>query len=155
MSIGSHWPSWVSALMGAVLALFLYLMFTFRDDPVVPWLPAVVAVILLASWWMVSVLITRVDAAGVSWSFAWGWPGGRISFDRISRVERTQLNLLERGSAGLHWTIWHGWLWNVAGAEAVEIFLTSGNRVTIGTNDPQGLLDAIETAREAVEEKSR
>jgi hypothetical protein len=62
-------------------------------------------------------------------------------------VQRTELNLLERGSAGLHWTIWHGWLWNVAGAEALELFLSDGSRITIGTDDPQGLLDAIERFR--------
>jgi hypothetical protein len=138
---------WASVAMAAVLALFLYLPFAFPNDPVVPWLPAACAAVIIGSWWMVSALITRVDATGVSWSFTWGWPGGRVPFSQIARVERTDLNMLEEGSAGLHWTIWHGWLWNVAGAQAVEIFMTGGGRVTIGTDDPQGLVAAIEAAR--------
>jgi hypothetical protein len=138
---------WIVALLACVMAVFLLLMFLYPEDPVVPGLPAVVLAFIVAIWWMVSALITRVDASGVSWSFAWGWPGGRIAFDRIERVERTALNVLERGSAGLHWTIWHGWLWNVAGAEAVEIYTTAGTRMTLGTDDPQGLLEAIERFR--------
>lgn len=138
---------WISVLMACVVALFVALQFLFPSDPTVPWLPSAVIAICVAVWWMVSVLNTRVDDKGISWSFAWGWPSGHIAFDRIERVERTQLNLVERSGAGLHWTIWHGWLWNVAGAEAVEIFLTGGGRVTIGTNDPQGLLEAIERFR--------
>ncbi|MGC2130442.1 MAG: hypothetical protein WA629_10120, partial [Candidatus Aquilonibacter sp.] len=98
--------------------------------------------------WMVSMLITQVDASGVVWSFTWGWPGGRIPFDRIARAEQAKLNLMELGSAGFHWTIWHGWLWNVGGVDAVEIFTTDGARVTLGTDDPQGLLGAIERFRQ-------
>jgi hypothetical protein len=83
----------------------------------------------------------------VSWSFTWGWPGGRIGFTHMARVERTRLNWMERSSAGWHWSVWHGWLWNVAGAEAVEIYGTEGRRTTLGTDDPQGLVDAIERFR--------
>ena len=133
--------------MAAGVVLFLYVLFRFPNDPAAGWLPAAVAAIVLGSWWMISVLITRVDASGVSWAFTWGWPGGRIALARIVRVQRTDLNLLERSSMGLHWTIWHGWLWNVAGAQAIEIFTTGGRRTTVGTDDPEGLLQAIERFR--------
>jgi hypothetical protein len=137
----------ISVLFAGLAALFLFLRFAFPNDPVVPWLPSVVLAIVVAAWWMISVLITRVDRSGVSWSFAWGWPRGHVPFGRLARVESTKLNLLERGGAGLHWTVWHGWLWNVAGAEAVELFLTDGGRITIGTDDPQGLQGAIDRFR--------
>jgi hypothetical protein len=141
--------AWISVLIAGVVALLVYLAVRYPLDPVVPWLPAVMIAICVAGWWMISVMITRVDGDAVTWCFTWGWPGGRISFDRIARVERTKLNIMELGNAGIHWTIWHGWLWNVGGIDAVEIYLNDGVRVTLGTNDPQGLVAAIETARAA------
>ncbi|MEW6145437.1 MAG: hypothetical protein AB1598_10510 [Thermodesulfobacteriota bacterium] len=37
-----------------------------------------------------------------------------------------------------------GWLYNVSGMIAVELRMKSGERYRIGTNDPSGLLNAIE-----------
>lgn len=92
-------------------------------------------------------LVTRVDETGVSWAFTAGMPRGHIDFADIYRVERVQTNLFE--GWGIHWTWWHGWVWNVSGFEAVEFFLKDGRRVTLGTNDPQGLYGAV-TQRLAV-----
>jgi len=41
----------------------------------------------------------------------------------------------------------HGWLWNVWGFRAVKFVLRNGRRVTLGTDDPQGLLTAIQRFR--------
>jgi hypothetical protein len=38
-----------------------------------------------------------------------------------------------------------GWLYNVSGWEAVELQMKNGNKYRIGTDDPQGLMDAIRT----------
>jgi hypothetical protein len=40
----------------------------------------------------------------------------------------------------------HGWLFNVGGLDAVELELASGRKFRIGTDEPQGLLNAIRTA---------
>lgn len=40
-----------------------------------------------------------------------------------------------------------GWMWNVSGSKAVELELASGKKFRIGTDDPKGLLRAIERAR--------
>ena len=37
----------------------------------------------------------------------------------------------------------HGWLYNVSGLDAVQIQLRSGRKFRIGTDDPQGMIDAI------------
>jgi len=37
----------------------------------------------------------------------------------------------------------HGWLYNVSGFDAVQIQLRSGRTFRIGTDDPQGLFEAI------------
>ncbi len=86
-------------------------------------------------------LATRVDETGVSWAFTAGVPRGHIEFTEIYRMERVRTNLLE--GWGIHWTWWHGWLWNVGGFDAVEFFLKNGKRITLGTSDAEGLYKAI------------
>jgi hypothetical protein len=86
-------------------------------------------------------LTTRVDERGVSWAFGFGFPRGSISFDDIAAVQMTQTRMME--GFGIHWTLRHGWLWNVAGWDAVMIRKTNGRAVTLGSDDAQGLYDAI------------
>lgn len=46
---------------------------------------------------------------------------------------------------GIRW--WgHGWLYNVSGFKAVELELTSGKRLRIGTDEPERLSAAIQEA---------
>jgi len=40
----------------------------------------------------------------------------------------------------------HGWLFNVSGFDAVEIQLKNGRKYRIGTDEPDALLAAIESA---------
>ncbi len=49
---------------------------------------------------------------------------------------------------GIKWTP-HGWLYNIAGFDAVEIQLRNGRKYRVGTDEPVELLSAIEfvTAR--------
>lgn len=86
-------------------------------------------------------LSTRVDANGVSWSFALGAPSGCIPFEDIGEVQITTTHWWE--GFGIHWTWLHGWLWNVSGFQGVMIRKRNGKVITLGTNDPQGLYDAI------------
>jgi hypothetical protein len=106
---------------------------------------AIVVVVIGLAGAVFTRLTIRVDADAVTWHFGWGWPSGAISLSEIERAEVTQTNLLE--GYGIHWTIWHGWLWNVGGFQAVELFKQNGSSVTLGTDDPQGLLQAIERFR--------
>lgn len=41
----------------------------------------------------------------------------------------------------------HGWLFNVSGSDAVELGLKDDRKFRIGTDDPEGLVSAIEMAR--------
>jgi hypothetical protein len=40
----------------------------------------------------------------------------------------------------------HGWLFNVAGSEAVELRFDSGTKVRIGSDEPSQLMAAIRSA---------
>jgi hypothetical protein len=46
---------------------------------------------------------------------------------------------------GIHLTP-YGWLYNVAGWDAVAITLRDGRKLSLGTDDPQGLAAAIQAA---------
>lgn len=46
---------------------------------------------------------------------------------------------------GIRWTP-HGWLYNVSGLAAVELTLTDGRRLRIGTDEPERLCQAIAQA---------
>jgi hypothetical protein len=107
--------------------------------------PAAVVIVPLLVGAIFTRLTIRVDSAAVTWHFGWGWPGGSIAMGDIARAALTKTSLLE--GFGIHWTIWHGWLWNASGFQAVEIFKTNGGGVTLGTADPQGLAEAIERFR--------
>ncbi len=43
-----------------------------------------------------------------------------------------------------------GWLYNISGWNAVAIKLRDGRRLALGTDDPDGLVTAIEAARERI-----
>lgn len=47
---------------------------------------------------------------------------------------------------GIHF-IGAGWLYNVYGLDAIEITLTNGEKVFIGTDEPEALRDGIASAR--------
>lgn len=141
--------AWIFALMAFVigLAIVTLVLMPAASRPVfVPELAILICILIVVTS-MLSVMRTRVDVHGVWWSLAWGWPGGQIPFAQIASVEPTELNWLERGNSGLTWTVWHGRLWHVAGTHAVEIAKTDGNLITLGTDDPQGLIEAIERFR--------
>lgn len=90
-------------------------------------------------------LTTRVDSNRVSWAFTLGIPSGSISIADIADAHITEMRFWE--GYGIHWTILHGWLWNVAGFQGVTIRKKGGGGVTLGTDDPRGLYEAIQTRR--------
>jgi len=106
-------------------------------------IPVLILIVVLA--FMFSAMSTHVDRRGVSWAFTLGFPSGMIPFADIGDVEITKTHFWE--GYGIHWTIWHGWLWNVGGYRGVMIRKRSGGRITLGTDDPQGLYDAIARLR--------
>lgn len=136
--------AWMWAIVAVVVLAILAAWST--DPHIAMAVPAAVAIVPML---LVGAIFTRltiaVDANAVRWHFGWGWPGGEIALAEIAGAQITQTSLLE--GWGIHWTIWHGWLWNAGGFQAVEIFKTNGGGVTLGTDDPQGLAEAIERFR--------
>lgn len=139
-----HSPFIATVLIVMLLVMLATLVLTQPRYNDIAAMPIVAIIVAFAAIGLFTRLTTRVADGCVSWYFGWGFPRGSRSLAEIARVEMTQTNLLE--GWGIHWTIWHGWVWNVWGFQAVQIFGNDGSSITIGTDDPDGLVDAIKFA---------
>ena len=125
------------ALFGAAeLGLLVLLMYKAPDPALKISLGLMPLLALLFGW-----LTVEVDGSRLRWSFGAG----------LIRKSR-ELIEIENAEAVRNSWIWgwgirltpHGWLYNVSGFDAVEVTLTGGKKFRIGTDDPQGLLRAIQ-----------
>jgi hypothetical protein len=139
----SQRATWMYVIPLALAAVSVWGIF--EGSPTPAWFLMGTNLILLIVIIDFSSLTIAVDSDGVHWFFGFGWPSGHLHFDEIKTVEITRTTILE--GWGLHYTIWHGWLWNVWGFQAVRLTYAGGRRVTLGTDDPQGLREAIERFR--------
>ena len=92
---------------------------------------------------MMARMTVVVDATEVVVTMGWGWPKRRIPLADVAGVARVR-NDWWRG-----WGIRRvprGWMYNVAGRDTVELELRAGNVFRIGTDDPDGLLAAVQSA---------
>jgi len=86
----------------------------------------------------------EIDAIHLRFRFGIGWIRKRVPLAEIVAVEPVR-NSWWYGW-GIHRTP-HGWLYNVSGREAVEITLTSGQRLRLGTDEPQRLAQVLRAAK--------
>jgi hypothetical protein len=90
----------------------------------------------------------RVDAEAVSVRFCPLW-GTRIPLDDVISCEpRTYRPILEYGGWGVRYSPFgRGWAYTVSGNRGVQLVLASGRRALVGSQRPQALADAINSAR--------
>lgn len=116
-----------------------------REQRPIVWLLAVVpglvatAALLLFAWMQVSVTDSEVR-----WAFGRGAPNFSVPLRDITHVEEVRASLL--AGIGIHLTP-KGWLYNVSVGPAVAV-TTPRRTVLIGTDDPTGLMSAIEATRD-------
>ena len=85
-------------------------------------------------------LTVVVDARAVTAVFGWGWPSRTIDRAEIESAVRV------RNSWWHGWGIRkvsRGWMYNIAGRDAIQLSLRSGKVFRIGTDQPDDLLAAI------------
>lgn len=131
-----------------VVVLFLGLFVQASDDPSADGVGVgVVAVIVVLLLVVVAVMFSRltvtVDPTEVVAAFGAGWPRRNIALGEITSARRVR-NKWWYGW-GLRW-IPGGWMYNVAGLDAVELQLRSGKVFRIGTDEPDALLAALPRA---------
>jgi hypothetical protein len=86
------------------------------------------------------------DVAALRWSMTFGWPGGTIPIADIAHARVIPVTFWM--GIGIHLSL-RGWIWNVAYGQGVRVRQRDGREIVLGTDDPDGLVAAIERAREA------
>ena len=72
--------------------------------------------------------------------FAYGWPRTRLLRSKIVDHQIVEISgWVGTGIRGVS----GGWLWRVWGRNCVEIRKTNGKRLVVGTDDPEGLSQAL------------
>lgn len=131
------WTVGASAVVMAVLAAFFATV-----QPAVGAVLGLSLLVLVACLVLFGSLTVEVTTTHVRLRFGPGWI--RKSFDAAEIVEAEMVQNPWHYGWGIRWTP-RGWLFNVAGSDAVEIRLRNGRRYRIGTDEPHNLLLAIES----------
>ena len=101
---------------------------------------AAVAAALGLQW---SRMTIRVDIDRLHWSFGPGWPRFSLPLAAVRSVEATRTTFLQ--GWGIHRTR-RGWLYNIAGWDAVLVTRADGKQLLLGTDEPRRLKSALERA---------
>jgi hypothetical protein len=99
-----------------------------------------ITLILLLSLILFSSLAIEVTDAELRWTFGPGLIQKSVKLSEIDRVEITQTNWIE--GWGIHLTS-RGWLYNVAGFQAVAIQLKNHQQFLLGTDEPEQLVSVL------------
>jgi hypothetical protein len=129
------------------LTIFFCLLFAVFDAVIVwrsgQWPAAAVMVVLVAFAFVFSSLTVEIGDNQLRWYFGPGFWSYRLALDQIETV------------AAVRNQWWNGFgirmrpgfrLYNVSGLDAVELRLRSSEIRRIGTDDPQGLAEALKLA---------
>ena len=132
------WVALVAVVPGLVVALALVPLARAPVGVAV----AIAAVALVGA--LFATLTVEVDARQVRVSFTGGVVRRTVELQDV-REHRSVRNPWYYGW-GIHRYPGGGWLWNVAGPDAVELVLRDGRRLRIGTDEPEALARAIALA---------
>ncbi len=136
----TSWPMRIAFGLGA-LALILMTVFpelSAGESRAGLWVGAIVAALLGLLWTRMTI---RIENGQVRWYFGFGWPRFKLPLVEIANVDVT------------HTTFWQGWgirrtrigwLYNIAGFDAVRITRRDGREFLLGTDEPRRLKAAIE-----------
>jgi len=100
----------------------------------------VISVLLLFTLLVFYKLAITIDSEVLRWSFGVGLITKKVPIAEIVACEPIRIRWWY--GWGIHLTP-YGWLYNVAGWDAVAITLRNGRKFALGTDDPQGLTAAI------------
>ena len=101
---------------------------------------ATIEVIFLICAIVFSKLAIKIDGESLEASFATGLIRKKVPLAEIAACEPIRIRWWY--GWGIHLTP-YGWLYNVTGLDAVAITLVNGRKFALGSDDPQGLVDAI------------
>jgi hypothetical protein len=123
----------------AIIVLPSLLVASFTQ-PTQAWPVAAMAILLILFAWLFSSLKIEVNEENLVFWFGPGWLRRIIPLAEIVSCKIVR-NPWYYGW-GIHMTP-KGWIYNVSGLRGVEIVLTSGKTLRLGTDEPQALANAI------------
>jgi len=128
-----HW------LLGGISVLFWALAApAWADEPVAGVILLVVGAVMALLAPCVAHLRVRDEGDALRVAFGpWHLLSTRVPYADVEAVAAGRSRLID--GWGIHWMPGRGWTWNVHGFEAVELTLSRGRRLRIGTDDPAGL----------------
>ncbi len=87
-------------------------------------------------------LTVEIDDTNVRLSFGEGVIKKSFPLSKIESMQAVRTTPVQ--GWGIHW-IGRGWLYNIYGLKAVELHLSSGQDILIGTDDQDNLIAALES----------
>jgi len=124
-----------------VLLFMLFLMFRFGFN----WINVVVFIIMIVAFYLFNSLSVRVSSDKILTAFGSGLIHKTIPFTRIKSAEKVRNKWYYGFGIRL---IPGGQMYNVAGLDAIELKLTNGKIFRIGTDEPDKLLEVIQSQAE-------
>jgi hypothetical protein len=105
--------------------------------------PAFVVTVAVGAWFSRLKLITEARESGLWISFVWLWPQRTIAWDQIRSVEtRIYRPIRDFGGWGVRWAA-RGIVYHARGNHGVRLVLASGERILVGSQQPDALARAI------------
>jgi hypothetical protein len=133
---------WLMISLLGVGLLTAALMFVYGGSEA-RWAGRIIAVVLLITTVFFSTLTVHVDEKRVTWWFGPGLWTYSVRSDRIEDVQAVRTSAIE--GWGIRFTS-KGRLYNVSGLDAVGITLSDGAFIRVGTDEPDALCEAIQSA---------
>ena len=118
-----------------------FIIWAFHDLGGLFLLPAM----LIACAALFGTLTIEIRNGLLKWSFGPGLIRKSVALEQIDCVELWRMRGF-LGGWGIHWFPGRGWLYNVSGLRGVAVTLKTGKRFVLGTDQPEQLLSAIESA---------
>jgi len=135
------WPMAVGTALGLGLATLVVLSVSNDTRASAPWAMAALYATLGLAFLLFYRLRVTVNAQAVRVVFGIGLISKEVPLAEVVRAEAVRTRVW--WGYGIHWTP-SGWLYNVAGRDAVRLEIRTGRAVMIGTDEPQALKAAID-----------
>ncbi len=96
-----------------------------------------ITLMILALWWSMTIEVTHTM---LHHHFGFGFWKKSYPLNDVAAVSKEKTHWYN--GYGIRY-VGTGWLYTVSGSDAIQITLTSGDNILLGTDDPDGLLGAL------------